>query len=399
MSIAVSAPSADERTTSPLDRPDPMKIFVTGTRGIPDIPGGVEKHCQELYPLIAAMGHEVYLATRRPYVAEPRNEWRGVRLIHTYCPRCKSLEAIVHTFVAVLKARWICADIVHVHAVGPGLMVPLARLLGLRVVVTNHGPDYDRQKWGLAAKSMLRLGEYLGGKFAHEVIVISKVIGDIVAMRCGRFSHLIHNGVHLPETSTSTHRLECFGIDAASGYILAVARFVPEKGLHDLIEAFAQLPGDMQLVIAGDADHPSDYSNSLKKRAQRDKRIVLTGYITGDPLHQLYSHANLFVLPSYHEGLPIALLEAMSYGLPVLVSDIPANREVGLASNRYFPPGNIEALREKLLKFGNRGISSDEQEQYRNKIIGEYNWSVIARQILAVYKKALGISLNSNREI
>lgn len=366
-----------------------VRIFVTGTRGIPNIPGGVEKHCQELYPLIAAMGHEVFLATRRSYVVDPQTQWQGVRLVHTFCPRSKSLEAIVHTFIAILKARWLGADLVHIHAVGPGLMAPLARLLGLRVVVTNHGPDYDRQKWGRAAKMMLRLGEYLGGRFANEVIVISKVIAGIIRERCGRSSHLIYNGVPLPETSASVDHLVRFGIRPAGGYILAVARFVPEKGLHDLVEAFTALKGDHQLVIAGDADHATEYSKGLREQASRDKRIILTGYVTGEPLHQLYSHAGLFVLPSYHEGLPIVLLEAMSYGLSVLVSDIPANREVDLSAERYFQPGHVDGLREKLSELGKERVTAQEQEHFRTRIKQDYNWSRIAEQTVAVYKKAL----------
>lgn len=366
-----------------------MKIFVTGTRGIPDIPGGVEKHCQELYPLIAEQGHEVYVATRLPYVNQLQSQWRGVRLVHTYSPRRKSFEAIVHTFVAILKARWICPDIVHIHAVGPGLLLPLARLLGLKVVVTNHGPDYDRQKWGVAAKSMLRLGEYLGGKFAHAVIVISMVIADIVTKRCGRSTHLIYNGVPLPEPCAACEQLERFGIQRKGGYVLAVARFVPEKGLHDLIEAFSSLDGDKQLVIAGDADHATTYSNTLRELASRDNRIVLTGYITGEALHQIYSHAGLFVLPSYHEGLPIVLLEAMSYGLPVLVSDIPANREVRLDQGRYFRPGDVNGLRNKLLELGQQSLSDMERQLFRERIARDYNWSNIAAQTIAVYEQVL----------
>jgi glycosyltransferase involved in cell wall biosynthesis len=149
------------------------------------------------------------------------------------------------------------------------------------------------------------------------------------------------------------------------------------------------LPWDVQLVIAGDADHASDYSKKLQNLASRDKRIILTGYVTGEPLHQLYSHAGLFVLPSYHEGLPIVLLEAMSYSLSVLVSDIPANREVDLAPSRYFQPGNIEELREKLQELGKHGIAHEEQEHFRNRIAQDYNWSTIADQTVAVYRKAL----------
>lgn len=366
-----------------------MRIFVTGTRGIPDIPGGVEKHAEELYPRLAALGHEVTVCTRTPYVAERRGAWKGVRLSHVYAPRRKSLEAIVHTLLAVLLARWRSPDVVHVHAVGPALLVPLARLLGLKVVVTNHGPDYDRQKWGRAAKAVLRLGEKLGGVFAHEVIVISEVIAGIVRRRCGRGSNLIYNGVPLPERAEGTAHLERWKLSPGR-YVLAVARLVPEKGLHDLVEAFGRAGWDGQLVIAGDADHESDYSRSLKAAAAANPRVVLTGYVTGEPLHQLFSHAGLFALPSYHEGLPIALLEALSYGLPVLVSDIPANLEVGLPAERYFPCGDVEALAGRLAALAARGITEAERAELRRQVAEKYDWDRIARETLAVYRKAVG---------
>ncbi|OGQ98726.1 MAG: glycosyl transferase family 1 [Deltaproteobacteria bacterium RIFOXYD12_FULL_55_16] len=364
-----------------------MKIFVVGTRGIPDIPGGVEKHCQELYPLIVALGHEVLLATRRSYIVNPQAEWQGVRLIHIFCPRNKSLEAIVHTLAAILKARWLNPDIVHIHAVGPGLMAPLARLLGLRVVFTNHGPDYDRQKWGAVARMMLRLGEYLGGRFANEVIVISRVIAEIVTKRCGRSSHLIYNGVPLPIRSKATSFLERRGI-RPGGYILAVARFVPEKGLHDLIAAFREVRGDYQLVIAGDADHETEYSRKLKEMAAVDKRVVLPGYVTGENLAQVFSHASLFVLPSYHEGLPIALLEAMSYGLSTLVSDIPANLQVELPPERFFRCGDVEELGAKMRTFLQQVLPASEQQELKRIIQENYDWRKIAEQTVVVYKNA-----------
>lgn len=366
-----------------------MKIFVAGTRGIPDIPGGVEKHCQELYPLIAAAGHEVILATRTPYVGARQQEWQGVKLAHIYAPRRKSMEAIVHTFLAILKARLCSPDIVHIHAVGPALLVPFARLLGLKVVFTNHGPDYDRQKWGRLAKFVLRLGEKLGGKWAHEVIVISNVIKDIIRRRCGRDSNLIYNGVPIPELSTRTDFLERHHIKPGN-YLLAVARFVPEKGLTDLIQAFRQLESGVQLVIAGDADHETDYSRKVKKTAAVDDDIVLTGYITGEDLNQVFTHARLFVLPSYHEGLPIALLEAMSYGLRVLVSDIPANKEVALPEQCYFRCGDIADLVAKIDFLLAQTMAAEEKDEFRKRIMENYNWGKIAEQTIGVYEKTEG---------
>jgi glycosyltransferase involved in cell wall biosynthesis len=364
-----------------------MKIFVTGTRGIPDIPGGVEKHCQELFPRIAAQGHEVLLCTRSPYVTRRIGEWRNVRLINCYAPRIKSLEAIVHTLVSLVKARLHSPDIVHIHAIGPSILTPLARIMGLKVVVTNHGPDYDREKWGKLAKWVLRSAEKISGIYANEVIAISTVISDIIKRRCHRDAHLIHNGVDLPNKSKGFEFLDQIGVKPG-GYALGVARFVPEKGLHDLIEAFRALQSEYKLVIAGDADHESQYSRDLKRKASEDDRVIMTGYITGEPLNQVYSHARLFALPSYHEGLPIVLLEAMSYGLPVLVSDIPANKEVDLPAERYFCCGDVDDLRNKMESLLRKGLSEEEQKKIRGVIENKYNWDRIAKQTIEVYRKA-----------
>jgi glycosyltransferase involved in cell wall biosynthesis len=368
-----------------------VKIFVTGTRGVPDIPGGVEKHCQELYPLIVKSGHEVILATRTPYVSQKKSPWQGIQLCHIFALRHKSIEAIFHTFLSIIKARFLGVDLVHIHSIGPGILVPFARLLGMRVVITNHGADYEREKWGKTAKAILRLGEYLSGKFAHEVIAISSGIAINIRKRCNRESNLIYNGVPLPVKNTNTNFLERLSIIPGK-YCLAVARFVPEKGLHDLLAAFEKIEGDYQLVIAGDADHETPYSISLKTRAATNKDVILTGYVTGEELNQIFSHALFFILPSSHEGLPIALLEAMSYELPVLISDIPANKEVGLEPQRYFQRGNPVHLANQLQKLINMGLPEKERTQYRQILSDMYNWPKIAEQTIRVYEKALADS-------
>lgn len=365
-----------------------MKIFVTGTRGIPDIPGGVEKHCQELYPRIVASGHDVFLCTRTPYVKQRISSYKGVQLVHVFTPRKKSVEAVFHTISSLIAAWQYRPDIIHVHAIGPSLLIPIARLMGFNVVMTHHGPDYDRQKWSTTAKSVLKFGEYLGGRFSHEVIVVSNVIEKIVSRRCGRPSNLIYNGVPIPEKCRGTVHLDRIGVTPGK-YILAVARFVPEKGLHDLISAFRQVNSDVKLVIAGDADHATEYSRELKALARDDDRIVLTGYVTGEYLNQLYSHARLFILPSYHEGLPIVLLEAMSYGCPPLVSDIPANLEVGLDSKYYFPCGDVEVLKNKLSDLIGHPVGESEKMAFEQMVAQKYNWENIARQTIDVYERLL----------
>ncbi len=362
-----------------------MKIFVTGTRGIPDIPGGVETHCQNLYPYIARAGHEVHIARRTPYIKDNLSSWKGIHLHNIYTPKSKALEAIIHTFLSVIKARMINADVVHIHAVGPALLVPFARLLGLKVVFTNHGPDYDRQKWGRLSKAVLMLGEYLGGRFANTNIVISEVIRQIVKKRCKADSIIIYNGVKIIKTNSCNDYLKSIGTEKKR-YILAVARFVPEKGLHDLIAAYARTDRQYDLVIAGDADHEDDYSRSLKQQA-RENGVVLTGYIGGEQLDQIFSHAALFVLPSYHEGLPIALLEALGYGLNVLVSDIPANLEVKLDKRHFFACGKVDSLSENMNLLLEQGSEDGYQEKITTMLNTLYNWDIIAAQTVSEYKK------------
>ena len=360
-----------------------MKIVVVGTRGIPDILGGVETHCEELYPRIAAMGHDVTVIRRSSYVTEDnrRDTFRGVRLVDVYAPRKKSIEAIVHTFLAVIKARRLNPDVLHFHAIGPSIMVPFARLLGMKVVMTNHGPDYDRQKWGRMAKTVLKTGERFGTLFSHKVIVISDVIAEILRERYGRTdTELIFNGVNTPVKSTAKDFLAEKGI-AGKPYILAIGRFVKEKGFHDLIDAYVKsgLSRSYNLVIAGDSDHEDEYSLSLKHKA-REAGGILTGFIKGERLNQVMTNAALFVMPSYHEGLPIALLEAMSYDLDVLVSDIPANRLDILRPDDFFPVGNIDAMSDAM----KRKIAANATP--RKYDLSAYDWDKIACQTVNVYK-------------
>lgn len=206
-----------------------MKIVVTGTRGIPNIMGGVETHCEELFPRIAKKGYDTIVIRRKSYVKDSLTQYKGVKLIDIETPKKKSFEAIIHTFKAVLKAKSLCADIIHIHAIGPALLTPIARLLGMKVVFTHHGPDYDRDKWGFAAKTMLKLGERMGTMFANDVIVISNVINDILVRKYHRKDcHLIYNGVPEPDLCDYPEYFSELGIEKGK-YILGMCRFVPEK--------------------------------------------------------------------------------------------------------------------------------------------------------------------------
>ncbi|MCX7927608.1 MAG: glycosyltransferase family 4 protein [Candidatus Omnitrophica bacterium] len=363
-----------------------MRIIVLGTRGFPNVQGGVEKHCQELYPRLVKLGCEIVVLARAPYVGDKEYNWQGVQVVPIKCSKNKFLEAVLHTYKGLRRARKFKPDIVHIHAIGPSLFVPMAHKLGAKIVMTHHGPDYKRAKWNWFARAVLRIGEARGCKYADAVICISEQIVKEVREKFNRYLFVIPNGVTLPEIVKTDETLKRFGLEKKQ-YLLAVGRFVPEKGFHDLIEAFLKVkPAGWKLVIVGAADHEDSYSIQLKKMAQDNSQVVLTGFLSGQPLEELYSHAGLFVLPSYYEGLPIVLLEALSYGLSCLVSDIPANREVGLAQERYFPVGDKDALAQKIKEFIAQPMSQQQQFVQRSEIAQKYDWDKIAVQTLEVYK-------------
>ncbi len=364
-----------------------IKIAVAGTRGFPGIQGGIESHCENLYTELAKGDCTITVFTRSPYTAPNSCQYKGVELIPVTCPQNKFLEAIVHTFKSVIKARKLKPDILHIHAAGPSLFVPFARLLGMKVVVTNHGPDYKRKKWRLPAKIFLKFCERMGILFANEVITIAKNIAGDIKRKYGRESTVLPNGVNIPQLSESEETLKKIGAQKKK-YILSVGRFVPEKGFDDLIAAFNQGSFDpWKLVLVGDADHEDKYSLDLKQKASKNHNIILTGFLKGRPLFELYTHAGLFVLPSYYEGLPIVLLEAMSYGLSCVVSDIPANRNVELDEDRFYKAGDVALLSEKIEKYINKPWGEEAISDQIDLIRTKYNWSIIAEETLKVYRK------------
>ena len=367
----------------------PLHIMMLGLRGFPRVQGGVENHVENLSQELIALGCKVTAVVRSRYQQkEARTRWNGIAVRGIWSPPSSHLEAIVHTFLGILYAATVRPDILHIHAIGPALMTPLARTLGLRVVVTHHGEDYNRQKWGLAAKCILKLGEHVGMRYAHARIVISKGILASVAQKFGITCEEIANGVTLPDLTSQGLILKKFGITPRR-YVLLVSRFVPEKRHTDLIAAFlaANLPG-WKLALVGTADHHNAYSAMVLAAARRSPDIVCTGFLSGQELHDMYLHAGMFVLPSSHEGLPISILEAMSYGLPVIASDIQANREIAGPAIDYFPVGDIDALTQLLKKNAAIQFESALCEQIRDIIRSHYSWRDIASKTFSVYQSA-----------
>lgn len=362
-----------------------MKVFVTGLRGIPQVMGGIESHCEELLPRIAMDNPDLDISVlcRAPYVEHDNRSYRGVSLVPLPSPRSRSFEAIVATFLATLYAWIRGADVLHIHGIGPALLTPLARVLGLRVVVTHHGADYERAKWGGMAKLILRVGERSGLIWAHRVIAISPSLASHLK---AIFPSQAHKVVYIPNGAPELRSdglnagdmLEQLGL-RSRGYVLAVGRLVPEKGLHDLVQAFKASASshDRVLAIAGDADHDSEYARELKTHAS--DRIRFLKFQPRPVLKCLYENCSLFVMPSYHEGLPIAALEAASCAAPMLLSDITANRDLGLGADCYFPVGDTGRLSD-LLASDHSTRAVDAQAMRKR-----FDWDTSARSTATLY--------------
>ena len=271
-----------------------------------------------------------------------------MRLLRLWTVRSTYFEALLHSLICALVAGFRRPQVVHIQGIGPALVTPLLRLLGLRVIVTHHGEDYNREKWGWVARTVLRLGEALGMRFAHKRIAISRSIEKLIATKYGKSCEVIPNGVVFPDLPSQTDKVVELGLEPGR-YVLTVGRLVPEKRQMDLLRAFsdAELSG-WKLAIVGRIDHKNKYADLLASEAALAENVVMAGFQSGEALRQLYAHAGLFVLPSSHEGLPIVLLEALSYGVPVLVSDIPSNLEVVGDPARVFRMGDIAELSAKI---------------------------------------------------
>lgn len=354
---------------------------------MPDVMGGVETHCEELYPRVLRLANtdmQITVIGRRPYISTSMT-YKGVNVVPVYAPSNKYLETIVHTAWAIILSKFkYKADIVHIHAIGPSILVPLAKILAMKVIVTHHGEDYRRAKWNFFAKAMLKTGENLARRMTDRLIVITNAIENRLASlpgtRTDRLRNIPNGIAPQPESGDYRNLLSAKGLQEGR-YMVAVGRLVPEKGFMDLISAWkrarSQLNGQ-KLVIVGDSDHRDEYSTALLAEAADD--VVFTGRLPRDSVFSLLRGASLFVLPSHHEGLPFAALEALSCGASVLLSDIPGNRELGLPERNYFPVGNIDAL-SNALKGDHTVLRPDSLSLER------FNWDRIAEATLEVYQE------------
>lgn len=367
-----------------------MKIAFIGQKGIPAQSGGVEKHVEGLAVSLAERGHNVIVYSREHYTESKVKTYQGVKVVRVPSIPTKNLDAISHTFLSILDVLRRDVDIIHFHSIGPSSLLWIVKLLKPRakVIATFHSQDYYNQKWGLFARFYLKLSEWIACTQADEVIVISKLLAQYVRQSYKIEPLYIPNGVHVGK-STTTNYLDQWKLEK-DNYILAVARLIPLKGLHHLIKAYASIQSDKKLVIVGDSAYTDKYVKDLQELAASDARVCLTGQQNGEVLAELFGNASLFVQSSESEGLSVALLEAMGYGLPVLVSDIPGNLEAIGDTGYSFRCNNETHLRQQLESLlANTSNLREKGVLAKQRVEKEYNWNTITTATEQAYAEQI----------
>ncbi|MEK7614865.1 MAG: glycosyltransferase family 4 protein [Patescibacteria group bacterium] len=371
-----------------------MKIAMIGQKGIPARSGGIERHVEELSSELAARGHEVLVFCRAWYTW-PIRDHRGVRCIKAPTIATKHLDAIIHTFTSIIGAAREKVDVFHIHGVGPALLAWLPKLLrpSAKVIVTFHCIDRHHQKWGWFARTMLSLGERASVTFPDAVVAVSKTLETYCRMSYSANAKYIPNGSQIPQEDADPALVKIFGLEPGK-YLMMCSRLVKHKGAHLLIEAWKQLrqenPELMQefkLAIVGGSAFTDAYVKTLRDMSQDDPSIVMTGTQTAGTLHALFLNSYANVHPSESEGLPIAVLEAMSYGKCVLSSDIPENLELTEDHGLSFRRGDADDLKEKMKQMLlDPEMVTEIGKKSRLHIAKDYDWKDIAETTEYLYE-------------
>ena len=373
------------------------RIAMLGHKFIPSRNGGVEVVVSNLAPQLVKLGYDVtcYNRTNEDFKKARRSgpldkAYQGVHLIWTPTINRRGLAAMSASTIATIMAAFSRYDLVHFHTEGPSFLCGLPRLFGKKVVVTIHGLDHMRQKWGRFASAYIMQGEKAAVRHAHRIIVLSKGVQDYFLEKYNRETVLIPNGVEPAVNRPAREITRQFGLKSRE-YILFLGRLVPEKGIHYLIKAYQALRTDKKLVIVGGTSDTDAYVRQLYDMAKGDPSIVFTGFQQGEVAEELYSNAYLYVLPSDLEGMPLTLLEAMNYGCCCVTSDIGECVDVMDGCGFSFPHGDVNALREVLQDLCDH---PDKADAYRLKarevVSAKYTWQDIAAQTHALYCEALG---------
>jgi len=356
-------------------------LIILGLRGFPCIEGGVEKHCESLYPLISGT-MDITVVRRKPYVNNKHyNQYKDIKFVDLPSSKIRGIETLMS---AIIGAIYACAhhqDIAHIHNIGPAVVMPLLKLVGTKCVLTFHSANYEHEKWGRFEKKFLRFCEKIALNNADKIIFVNKFQMEKYPLFIQQKSVYLPNGINKVEKVETNNYIEHLGLKS-NGYILSVGRITPEKGFDLLIDAFYKIKNkEIKLVIAGGVEHESKYKKNLEKMLM-DDRVLFLGFVTEQDLKELYSNASLFVLASRNEGFPLVLLEAMSYGLDVAVSDIPGTHLVKLNDTDYFETNNTESIRKVI----ENKLNNPQKREYD---LESHKWSTIANRTVEIYQSLI----------
>lgn len=370
-----------------------LRIAMLGHKRIPSREGGVEIVVSELSTRMADRGYDVTCFNRKghhisgaEFDSEMLSEYKGVKIKSVFTVQKGGLAAVTSSVFAALKVAFGKYDVVHFHAEGPCAMLWLPKSFGKRCVATIHGLDHQRAKWGRFASFYIKTGEKCAVRFADEIIVLSENVKKYFNDNYSRETVFIPNGISLPRNAQAEEITEKFGIEK-DGYILFLGRLVPEKGIEYLINAFKNVETDKKLVIAGGSSDTEEFEKRIRQSAEGDGRIIFTGFVQGKVWEELYSNAYLYVLPSDVEGMPLSLLEAMSYGNCCLTSDIPECADVTKEYGFTFRKGDTDDLRDKLqLLCDNPEMTQRCKAESSAYICKKYNWDSVVSETLSLYE-------------
>lgn len=376
---------------------DKLKIAMIGHKRIPSREGGVEVAVEELSERMVDKGHSVTVYSRKGHHVSGKEfdelinntelkKYKGINIITVPTIKCRGLAAVSSSFFATMKALFGNYDCIHYHAEGSCVMLFIPHIFKIRTVATIHGLDWQRNKWGGFAAWYLKLGERIAVQYVDEIIVLSKNVQRYFKETYNRDTVYIPNGISRPEIYNNDVIKQKWNLEK-NGYLLFLGRIVPEKGLQYLIEAFMQVTTDKKLIIAGGASDTDKFMYNMKNITKEDERILFTGFVKEQVLEELYSNAYVYILPSDIEGMPISLLEAMSYGNCCLVSDIPECTEVTQDKAVSFKKSSVEDLKVKLQELLNK---PEMVKKYKNNasefVCSKYNWDDIVERTLLLYR-------------